>query len=581
MDVLLIAPGEISLNDTLIEFEKVGTSYVDQVRNNPVNSLFIKRIQENLGIGSIAAYLRERKVETRIINASVEGLSNEEIADIIMLESPHIVGFSLLYDLHVFNTLEIIILIRKRGFTNHITLGGTFISLAYERFLEAFDFIDTIIIGEGEEPFFHLYSNLKYNRPLDEIKGLAWVDENKALRYEKRLKSVEELKFPPAHRDTLKYLKDNRIKVSTATIYGSRGCNNACVYCAAPAMRINHNKQWRPRNINALVEEIESLKNNYQISYFYFCDDNFCGYGEEGKKHIEQFTQRMFERNLSVKFHAELRADCHLTEQDILELKKAGLDEALIGIESGAQSSLDRWRKSVKVEDNIRMINHLKKYGVKIAPAFIIIDAYTSLEELRVSTKFIEENELYKMDDPWFLFNQMIVYPGTLLEKKLMEDGVVHYPHIEKHNIDSFASRNELFDFCAHISIIKYEITSPVVRVLWMNLVAVVNEIIYYVNTVLPQVIYKYKEKKGNKNLTAIIGIRKWRGSIGEHCLNLLKYSIEWAEKNETSPEIKVQDLNFMLRKLRQEYDTLYLGNSINVLKLKTGWELSNEDIIN
>lgn len=422
--VYLVAPKEMSIHISEMAFENSDYSSVNELKDNPIDSIYTQRIQENIGIGSIASWLRNHGVKTCTINAYIEERNNQEIINRILLDDPIIVGFSLLYDLHFFNAMQLVVELRRRGYKKHITFGGTFASLAYERILATCPLIDSIIIGDGEATFLELYNSLLGGKLNREIKGIAYVDANRKICYEPRERNRNEINYPSVSRDTLLYMKEKGYRFSTAAIYGSRGCNNRCIYCSAPSLNDLCNKVWRPRNIDSLVQEIEMLKKEFNIQYLYFCDDNFCGYGLAGKQHLLEFAKKMKEKNLSVNFHAELRVDCGLLDEEIALLKEVGLEEALLGIENGSQSCLNRWKKGVTIEANERMLAQLKRCNVNVAPAYIMVDAYTTIEEFIESIKFIERNELYKMDDPWYLFNKMMVYPGTNLEKKCLKMGL-------------------------------------------------------------------------------------------------------------------------------------------------------------
>lgn len=145
--VFLIAPQEHLLNEKTIAFEKPSMFSIPQ---SHLMEMYTKRLAENIGIGAIASCLREYGISTKCINLSIEDRLICDVVEEIIYENPRIVGISILYDLHVYNAMKIAVLLRKQGYAGHITLGGTFISLAYERFLKAFSIIDSIIVGDGE-----------------------------------------------------------------------------------------------------------------------------------------------------------------------------------------------------------------------------------------------------------------------------------------------------------------------------------------------------------------------------------------------------------------------------------------------
>lgn len=552
--IYLVAPKEKSVKEAVILFEK---THSDIKQKNRLYDIYTKRIPENIGIGAIAQYLIKNGVEAKCVNMYFERNTMEKIVDEIIKTNPVIVGVSLIYDLHVFNAIKLITLLRYKGYSGHITLGGTFISLAYTRFLKNFDYIDSIIIGNGEMVFYKLYRALTTNGNLYGIPGLALRDKNGNIEYEKQ-NYYENYVFSVPLRKTLDYALSQGLQIQTALIVGSRGCNNNCIYCAAPNMRRYHNKIWIGRNPVDLVDEIEQLINKYNIKYLYFCDDNFCGYGKTGSQHLKMFIQEMKNRNLFIRFHAEIRADAGLSKEDILGLRSVGLDEALIGLESGVTECLKRWKKNTNINDNQSMINLLKECKVKIAPAYILIDPYTTLEELEQSFKFIYTNDLYLADDPWYLFNQMIVYPGTELENQLIEQQIITPKTVRYYTLDELQKDENILKFCYDISVIEYEIVSSDVRQIWDSLKKAVNEIIYIVNKELPTFAHSIKQLSGNA-LDFIIKVQKWRKNIGYLHMNLLKSAIDWGKSQH-----KKKSLDEILLIERTDYDIKYLGKSFS-----------------
>ena len=548
--VYLVAPKEVSIKESVISFEKV---QAEGGSENRLVEMFTKRIPENIGIGAIAQYLMQNNVVVKCVNMAI---GNDTIAQIVddIIENPPIIGISIIYDLQVYNAVKLVAKLRYRGYKGHITLGGTFISLAYDRFLKKFNLIDSIIIGDGEVPFLALYRALTGNGSLEQIPGLASIDNSGEIRYIKQ-NYLENHVFSTPIRDTLDYAISRGLQVQTALIVGSRGCNNNCIYCSAPNMRKLHNKVWIGRHPVELVNEIEQLINKYHVKYLYFCDDNFCGYGQKGLQHLRAFIREMKKRSLYIRFHAELRADAELTKEDILGLKSVGLDEALIGIESGVSSCLLRWRKNTDINDNQLMIDLLRECGVKLAPAYILIDPFTTLDELEQSYDFLFRNGLYLTDNPWYLFNQMIVYPGTELETLLINKGIIVPREVRPYTLHELQNDGNIRHFCQDISVVEYEIVSSEIRFIWNSLRKAVDEVVDDINIRMPVIFHSISNRE--TVLEYLPNIRNWRKNIGRLLMNFLKKAIEWGKNDHNAGALDVQ-----LSQLRDAYDNVFLSSS-------------------
>jgi radical SAM superfamily enzyme YgiQ (UPF0313 family) len=555
--IILIAPLEMSITENIVEFEKPQNTYIEQMKLSQLNSYFYRRISENIGLGNLAAFLRFNNVAVKIINMPIENLTIQNVVSCVCENNPIIVGISLLYDLHLKNTLELIIQLRKSGYENHITLGGTFSSLVYERLLNDIKLIDSIAVGDAEHTLYSLLRSLEGNLLMKDIEGLAYRENNSTISYKPPQKIYDEINLPIACRDSLSYLYKNNVKVSTASIFASRGCNNNCIYCCAPSMRISHNKIWRPRNVDNLVSEIKYLVEQFGVSYLYFCDDNFCGYSEIGRAHLDELASKIIQNDIHIKFHAEIRADAGVTREQLLQLKLAGLDEALVGIESGSQNCLNRWKKGTTVEKNAYIIKILRDIGIKVVPAFIMVDPYITPNEFEETTKFIINNDLFNIDEPWTLFNKMIIYPGTLLEDKLKKDKLIIDTYDVK--LDESTPLNQIDVFIKAFKI-EYELSDPIINALWKIYEGEISDIVDIVYNKIPKWLSKKRHKK--INIIEIMQLRRWRKNLKTLLTNYLNFGVTYV-LSEYRYESKLLDA---IKSIRNIYDMELLGKPLSAL---------------
>lgn len=362
-EIVLISPMEVSLHSNEIALENIIRTDKENIKRNPVNSIYITQSRENLGIGALASYLREKGISVKIINSSMENLRVDQVVEQIITQSPKVVGINLLYDLHAYNACRIIIEARKNGYSGHITLGGPFISFAYEYFLLGIPGIDSVIKEEAEFVLNELVSAFIERREWKNIPGLVWLNEKKHIVVNPPYRSIKDFSILPfPARDTLLLMKKEGLPVRVASIYASRGCRNKCIYYMAPFITaLSDGKKWRARPAKSVVDEIEYLTKDLGIEYLYFCDDNFSGYGRTGRQHLHEIANLLIDRNIKVLFHTEIRVDSGLDEESLVLLKKAGLHEILLGLESGAQSALNRWKKGSTVTQNLKMVKLVHK----------------------------------------------------------------------------------------------------------------------------------------------------------------------------------------------------------------------------
>lgn len=572
VDVYLIAPMEVSYREADNFREMNIKNDVDKLSDNIMGNIFMKQYRENIGIGALAAYLEQHKINVVTANLNIEQLSPIQIVDNIIKEQPIVVGISLLYDLHVVNALYIAISARKKGYKGHITFGGPFSSCAYNILLSITNSVDSVIRGDGEIPLLQLFEYVKNGKDWREIKGICWNDCGKVVTtgFGENEKDLSIL--PKVRRDAMIYLRERQQKVHVASIYGSRGCMGACTYCSAPVIsKLSQNGLWRCRSAESIVEEIEYLVHEFGVDYLYFCDDNFFGYGPNSNERLEKLATGIINEKLNIRFHAEVRVDTRVDIDLLKLLKKAGLKDVLLGIESGSQKTLNRWKKGTTVTKNKDMIRLLKNLGFNIEPSMIMIDPLTTEEEFIETIDFIIETEIYNTATPLYLFNQMIIFPGTRIETELLEKGIVHQP--STYILDEFINQpDDLVTRIRKILNRSYVIQNYKLDKLWKVLIYYVNQLLYMVEEKIP---YCLSYEKNNLNeitdkeelilrrndyLDKVSAIKKWRQNYGELINHMLITCKQWILDTDICVDETVTNLDVKLYTLIQNYNKRYLS---------------------
>lgn len=546
MDAILISPMEVSLRQSPRTFRENNVKDdVDSLTSGPMNQVFVRRYRENLGVSCLSAYLREKGMEAMLFNANIQRLSTQEIVDECIKQNPLLVGISCLYDLHAYQAALIIRDLRRAGYEGHITLGGPFGSFTYQYFLAMFPgALDSVVRGEGEKPLFELVKALKEGTPWHDIRGVSYLKETRHIKLNPagEVESLDNLPFPS--RDALDALREAGIAPRVASLYSSRGCFGRCTYCHAPATaEMVDAKKWRYRPAIEVLNEIEYLVKEYGVEYLYFNDDNFMGYGAEAKRRLTELAQGIIDRGIKVHFHGECRVDTKsFLDKDFLVLmKNAGFKDVLLGLESGSQTTLNRWRKGTTVAGNLAATKLLTEMGFDVEPAMILVDANTSLEEFSDTVKFIEEAELHHKGFPMYLFNRLVVFPGAPIEFELMADGTIEYldPFDIVHDLQD---DNGLYEHIRRVSSRPYKIKSPQISVMWDALVEHTDRLSYLVDEVIPGVLRVWRTSLTSSDLPRaekasirdsylefVKQLRRWRKDMGDLSLDLLKTCVALA----------------------------------------------------
>lgn len=370
----------------------------------------IMRPYPPLGILYISAYLEKHGVSNDVFDSTFS--SKKRFQKYLLEHRPGIVGIyvNLMTKL---NVLDVISFIKSNLPQTVVILGGPEVRYSAENFLR--NQADYIVIGEGEETMLELVNHLR-NSPGDPdgtdtlIPGIAFLNDGNFVQTPERqkLKDLDELPHPNREKiDLHRYLDawrnthgKNAISVSTM-----RGCPYTCKWCS----RAVYGLSYRRRSPEKVVEELVSIKENYNPDSLWFVDDVFT----ISHKWLEKFSSELKRRNITIPYECITRAD-RMNEEVVKTLKETGCFRVWIGAESGSQKVIDLMDRRVDVNQVRDMIRLTKRYGIE-SGTFIMLGYPGETEE------DIEETIHHlKESDPDY-FTITVAYPikGTELYQEV------------------------------------------------------------------------------------------------------------------------------------------------------------------
>lgn len=350
---------------------EIKEAYCNDIANTPLSSCLI--------IPSLVGNL-SRSNEIRVGDGFLKKQTYEELKKDICAFQPQIIGIHMVYQWDEHQSLkEFLRAIAKE--TNALFVAfGFYPTFAYEDILNRIPELNAVILGEPENAFFALAENKR----LGDIPSLILRSEKtKYLRNPiKVVENIDHLAYPEYSPELL--------NIGEINIEGSRGCYNHCTFCYINDYYGNQCR-WRGHSPDYIVHQIEELIKKTGKRRFYFVDPNFFGPGKNGQKRALELAEKL--KPLQIKFGIEARVnDIH--EDTIKALIDAGLDELLIGLESGSQRCLDRLRKNTTVEQNERALAILRKVGLKPNIGFIMFQPDSTPEDIRTNFSFLQRNQL-------------------------------------------------------------------------------------------------------------------------------------------------------------------------------------------
>lgn len=373
------------------------------------------RLGESLGLKYLAAVLRHHDVEVYVIEPVLLGWSVEETVEAIVNYGCDLLGISVQFSRALPAAIKVAKMV-KSEITPHITMGGHFATFHYDELLYTIPYLDSIVRFEGEYTLLELVRRLNAPETWKDILGLAYRRDATIHAAPPRplIKNLDELPFP--ERDATSRLAGDL----HFGMIGSRGCLLSCTFCSVPFFYNEpQGPRWRVRSPANVVDEMEILVQQHGAKAITFFDDNFIGSSRYGKKRAEQIAREIMSRRLNVRWSIECRVDD--VNRDLFEiLMAAGLSHVNLGIESGAQSVLNRFRKLTTVRDNEQAINTVRELGLSAYYHFIMFNPDTTLRELETSLDFIDRNKIGNFS---VISNRLDIYKGTAEFYRLKKEG--------------------------------------------------------------------------------------------------------------------------------------------------------------
>ena len=387
-----------------------------KISNTPI--LFVAfEEQDNLGVGYIASVLTQNGFDIKIIDFRT---GNEHILEQVIRYNPLVIGFSIIFQYHIYDFKDLISYLREQGVSCHLCAGGHYPSLRYDELLDIIPQLDSVVLFEGEYTFLELVKSIYASKDWKHTQGITYRESDSFVANPLRPLEKDLDNFPLPVRQPLKeYVFGKKY----ATILAGRGCFYNCSFCSireffsrppGPLKRVR-----RPEMV---AREMELLHDNMDCSIFMFQDDDFPLTRKRGKEWVTRFCGLLTEKGLNNKIIWKI--NCRPDEVDVdtfTVMKKCGLFLVYLGIESGTNSGLRLMNKHIKVEENLNAVNVLKKLGINYDFGFMLFDPSSTYRSIFENLDFLEE--ICGDGSSPITFCKMLPYAGTKIERELKGEG--------------------------------------------------------------------------------------------------------------------------------------------------------------
>ena len=370
-----------------------------------------------LGIAYVSASLKKAEYNIFTINLNHDSRNISEIVkELIFSYDIDIVGsggISIQYN----SLFEIFKCVKEISSEITTIAGGGIITADPEVAMEALEYVDVGVIGEGETTICELLDAFENDINLSAVDGLIYKHNEKYFITSRReeIQDIDTIPFPDYEGFELeKYLElpppdvNNLMEKRLTFFLGSRACPYNCTFCFHTV-----GKKYRQRSMESIKNELDYLIEEYDIGFLFMADELF---GKQ-KDRLKEFCIYMKCKNLS--WRGSFRVD-DIDEQTIEMLKDGNCAVIGLGLESADNRILKSMKKHITIEQIEKALNIIYDSKIPFSGNFIFGDINETVETAEKTLDWWEKHSEYNIN-LW----PIVSYPGSYLYKYACEKGVI------------------------------------------------------------------------------------------------------------------------------------------------------------
>ncbi|MCX8119009.1 MAG: B12-binding domain-containing radical SAM protein [Desulfobacterota bacterium] len=374
---------------------------------DPPHRLFpgLRMWTPSFGLLQLAAYLEREGFEVQIIDATTLKRPWKDLASLVSTSKAEVIGITCSATCLSPEAIQAIHLCRRMSPASKIVAGGSHFTLLAEPILKEIHDLDYIVLGEGEIAFSELLKQLSSGGDGRGLKGVAYRENGGVVlnRSPSLIPNLDSLPLPAYHlidleQEAYYWHGMGRRAFGLST---SRGCGDRCAYCSETRF---WEGVWRGRSGKKVVEEISYLYHRHGKSLFVFNENTF----NWSRRRVEEFLEELGRSGLRIHFWFQSRVRDILRDEDLIpEMKRLGLYEVMLGIESIHPEVLDRYEKQQSREMAQRAIDILRRHDIMVMANVMFGDWDDSEETLKEIFRFV------KRQSDFLVLTMTTPLPGT------------------------------------------------------------------------------------------------------------------------------------------------------------------------
>ena len=437
-----------------------------------------------MGVGALSAVVKRDGHDFEIWNQDMHHWPDDHLRTYLDENKFDVIIFSLIAGYYQYQKMKSLAKAINNSKNRPFFLMGGYGPTPEPEFFIKKSGCDAIGMGEGEVTIPKLLEALEYNKSLETVPGLAWMENGKLKKTPRAplIHDLDSLPMIPYEKFPMNYYRMLRMPKVDATdfcfpLMSARGCSFKCTFC------YRMDPGYRMRTPVKLLDEIEFLYKEYGINYIAFQDDLLMSSVE----HTEAVCLEFLKRDLPIRWNCNGRLN-YCSEELLQLMKDAGCHFINYGIESMDQNVLNKMKKGLRPEMIVRGIEDTLKVGISPGLNFIFGNIGDNEKTIEKAVDF-----LIKYDD--FAQKRTIrpvtPYPGSPLYYEAIKRGL-----LDKENpAEDFYERKHLNSdlICCNFTELSDEKFYDCLR--WANSTLMKNYYERQKTSTLAQIDHLYKEK--------------------------------------------------------------------------------------
>ncbi|MCP4147741.1 MAG: radical SAM protein [bacterium] len=373
-------------------------------------------VMPGLGILSLAACLRKKKIPVSVLDAEGMGFDLETTVKRLVKMRPKILGITST-TLSFLSAAAVAAEVKKQLPDVVTVFGGPHVTAMPNETMKEHALIDAVIQGDGELSFTRLVENVHSGTALHcDVDGLLYRENgtilaNPKTRHHQDLDSLpfpawELLEgFPHIYRPPFHSYR----KLPLTNIITARGCPCACSFCD----RSVFGRKIFSHSIEYVTDMIEYLVRDFNIREISIKDDTFTTSTER----VVRFSEILEKRNIKISWSCNARVN-YINEEMLKAMKKSGCWLISYGIESGSPVMLKKMMKGISKKQVTKALQLTRKYGITSKGFFMVGIPGETKETVAETIDFIKDLPLDEMS-----INYFTPFPGSELYGEVIEEG--------------------------------------------------------------------------------------------------------------------------------------------------------------